>query len=309
MVAFPVRLSLVLIVIPLLIAAGPHPAQAQTVQVLERFIPEAGRIVDAAMIADGHVALCYPDAGHIADYTFDGTLYQHIAREGGQKLRFQPTACAARGSAGLLVFDEAEHKLFTMAPDGNIETGVDLAYSAEAGSSLALARVSDLTRGADGTLFALLPQRNVLAGFDPEGRMLSRLDLAQALPFKHAIYSRAQVLSDGSLFVLDYHQGGVVYRHGTQGQYRRLSLGTPAGLGAAPQVQDFAADDVGNVMLATYNPEAPLMLLTPGAQGYDGHAVDLQLMRAPHRISIRFSRGTFILWIREKPSVVLFRLQ
>ena len=293
----------------ILLALPAGMAAAQSVQVLARFTPEAGRLVDAALISDGHVALCYPDAGRVADYTYDGKLYQHIVREGGEALRFRPTACAARGSAGLLVFDEAEHKLFTIGADGNIESGVDLAYSAGGGQALALASVGDLSRAADGTLFALLPQRNVLAGFDPAGRMTSSIDLGKALPYASAVYSRTQLLPDGSLFVLDFHQGGVVYRRGAEGPYRRISLGTPAGLSAAPQVQDFAADDSGNVMLATYNPEAPLMLLTPGAQGYGGHAVDLQLIRAPHRISLRYSRGTFILWIREKPSVILFRLQ
>jgi len=288
---------------------APAAAVGQTLTVVARLTPEAGRIVDAAMISDTHLALLYPDAGQIADYTLDGKLYQHILREGGRELAFRPTACCAREREGLLVFDEAAHKLFTIAGDGNFERGIDLAYPQESGGPLALAAVGDIALGPEGVIDAMLPDRGVLASFDGDGKLTTRLNLLSALPYPQAVYARAQPLADGSLFVLDYNQGAVIYRRGAAGQFRRLTLEHPAGIDAAPLLQDFAVDEGGNVLLATADPAAPLVLLRPGKKGYTSHHVKIELPRAPQRFSTRYSRGRFILWLRETPSVIVLELR
>jgi hypothetical protein len=283
---------------------------APTLHIIARIAPEDGGIADAALINDEHLALLYPEAGHIADYTLDGQLYQHLFRESGMQRRFRPTACCASGDNGLAVFDEAAQQVFFFDADGNIARGIDLAYPTGTGNAATvLSAIGDLQIGAGDSLWVTLPERGVLATFRKDGQLKAQMDLAAALPYANGLYTRAQVLSDGSLFVLDYHQGAVIYRNKQEEHYHRLQLGVPDGLEAAPMVQDFAVDDQGNVLIVTNLEAKPVILLTPAADGYSLHTVDLKLPVAPARLACRYSRGRFILWTREKPYVLLLELR
>jgi len=284
------------------------PARAQTLRVVGHFTPEPGDIVDAAVLAGGHLMLLYPEAGRIADYSFDGTLNQHIIRESGEESRFRPLACVASPNGTLLVFDEAAHKVFFIGADGNITKGVDLAYPAEGGSLLALSRVGDLAAGAGRVIWATLPERGVLAAFDYDGNHVVSLELAAMLPYQPAVYTRAQVLSDASIYVLEYHQGAVLYRRGAQGAYHRLRLNQPEDSVVVPALQDFAVDDAGNVLLVTHSDSTPLQLLTPGPNGYQAHPVNLDLPSGRRRLACRWSGGMFILWTRDEPEVTVLQL-
>lgn len=295
--------------IAMLLALGlAGPARAQTLRVVGRFTPEPGDIVDAAVLPDGHLMLLYPETGRIADYGFDGTLNQHIIREGGEERRFRPLACVTSPGGDLLVFDEAAHKVFFIGADGNITKGIDLAYPAEGGTLLALSRVGDLAAGAGQVIWATLPERGVLAAFDYDGNYVVSLDLAAMLPYQPAVYTRAQVLPDGSIYVLEYHQGAVLYRRGTQGAYHRLRLSEPEGAVVVPALQDFAVDDGGNVLLVTHSDSTPLQLLTPGPNGYQAHPVNLDLPSGQRRLACRWSGGMFILWTRDNPEVTVLQL-
>ena len=118
--------SLATIGILLVLGLIASPATAQSLRIVSRFAPEDGRIVDAALVSGNHLMLLYPDAGRIADYTLAGELQQHIVREGGEERRFRPSACIAGRQDGLLVFDEAAHKVFFIGADGNISKGIDI---------------------------------------------------------------------------------------------------------------------------------------------------------------------------------------
>ncbi|MCH7472345.1 hypothetical protein IIA79_05270 [bacterium] len=288
----------------------PHPAPAQVVRVEARFVPEEGRIADAAVMANGHLALLYPDEGRIADYTPDGRLFQHIVSESGAQHRFRPTACIAGPGEMLYVFDEAAHAVFNITPDGNMTRGVGLAYpDSGGGGTLALSRVGGLAYGRD-TLWAMLPERGVLAGFDDEGALDELLDLGALLPFANAVYTRAQFLPDGWLYFLDYHQGAVIYRRGQDGNFKRLRpAGTPDSFLNAATVQDFAVDSQRNILLATHDEANPLMLLVPGEQGYESHPLELELPDGAHRLACRHSRGKYIVWLRDEPLVLVLQLQ
>jgi hypothetical protein len=283
------------------------PARAQTLRVVGRFTPEAGDIVDAAVLPGGHLMLLYPEAARIADYSFDGQLNQHIIRESGEESRFRPLACTVNPDGRLLVFDEAAHKVFFIGADGNITKGVDLAYPAE-GGALALSRVGDLAAGAGQVIWATLPERGVLAAFDYDGNHVVSLELAAMLPYQPALYTRGQVLSDGSIYVLEYHQGAVLYRRGAQGAYHRLRLSEPQDGVVVPALQDFAVDDSGNVLLVTHSDSTPLQLLTPGPNGYQAHPVNLDLPSGRRRLACRWSGGMFILWTRDEPEVTVLQL-
>ncbi|MBN2083201.1 hypothetical protein JW859_13465 [bacterium] len=286
-----------------------QPALAQSLKIVARFAPEDGRIVDAALLDGQHLILLYPDAGRLADYTLDGQLHQHIVREGGAERRFRPLACIARSPRELLVFDEAAHKVFFIGADGNISRGVDLAYPSSGGTLLALSRVGDLAVGGSDVIWAMLPETNTLAGFDLAGNYVTSLALGELLPYAPAIYTRAQLFPDGSLYLLEYHQGAVIYRHGPDGAYRRLRLNTADGGTVLPELQDFAVDDAGNVLLVTHDEQSPLQLLTPGGAGYAAHPVDLDLPGGNNRLACRWSGGMFILWTRDKPEVIVLQLQ
>jgi hypothetical protein len=291
------------------VAAPSAYAAAPTLHIVARITPEAGDIADAAMIGTDHVALLFPDAGHIADYTLDGQLYQHLYRESGMQHRFRPTACTAVDKNGLAVFDEAARQVFIFGPDGNAGSGIDLAYpTGSAGKALVLSTVGDIMPGANGALWAMLPERGVLACFDKNGRYQQKLDLAAALPYPNAVYTRTQLLPDGSLFVLDYHQGAVIYREQQEQHFHRLQLGVPEGLEAAPMVQDFAVDEHGNALVVTNIEGKPVVLLSHEDNGYNLHTVDLKLPVAAGRLACRYSRGKFILWLKEKPFVILLEL-
>lgn len=292
----------------LLAVFDPIPVSAQTLRIVSRFAPEAGRIVDAALVAGDHLMLLYPDAGRITDYTLDGELQQHILREGGEERRFRPSACITGRGDQLLVFDEAAHKIFFIGADGNISKGIDLAYPTSSGSLVALSRVGNLALGASDVIWASLPEYGALAGFDFSGNHVVSLDLAAMLPYASAIYTRAQVLPDGSLYVLDYHQGAVLYRQGTQGPYRRLRLESSPEPVVAPALQDFAVDSSGNVLLVTHRDDTPLQLLTPGDSGYQAHPVNLSLPSGQKRLACRWSGGMFILWTRDEPELIVLKL-
>jgi hypothetical protein len=284
------------------------PAQAQTLKIVSQFRPEAGRIVDAAVLSGAHLMLLYPDSGRIADYNFAGELAQHIIREGGEERRFRPLACAATDDDTLLVFDEAAHKVFFTGADGNIYKGVDLAYPAGNGSLVALSRVGDLAAGRGNVIWATLPERGVLAAFDYAGNHVMNVELAAMLPYEPAVYTRGQVLPDGSVYMLEYHQGAVLYRRGIEGAYHRLRLSAPQGAVEVPALQDFAVDDQGNVLLVTHSDSTPLQLLTPGHSGYQAHPVNLDLPSGQRRLACRWSGGMFILWTRDNPEVTVLQL-
>lgn len=300
--------ALVAVCVLMLQALAVAPAGAQTLRIVTRFAPEDGRIVDAALLAGEHLMLLYPDAGRIADYTLAGELQQHIVREGGEERRFRPSACIARRTDELLVFDEAAHKVFFIGVDGNISKGIDLAYPVAGGSLLALSRVGDLALGASDVIWATLPEYGVLAGFDFAGNHAFNIDLAALLPYDPAVYTRAQVLPDGSIYILEYHQGAVLYRLGTQGPYRRLRLEAHQEQYVAPALQDFAVDNSGNVLLVTHSDETPLQLLTPGESGYQAHPVSLSLPSGQKRLACRWSGGMFILWTRDEPELIVLKL-
>lgn len=283
---------------------------APTLHIVTRITPEEGSIADAALIDDGHLALLYPDAGHIADYTLDGQLYLHLFRESGMQRRFRPTACSAYSDAGLAVFDEAAQQVLFFNADGNIARGVDLAYpTGNGGTAIVLSTVGDLQLGTGDTIWVTLPERGVVATFNKDGQLKQQLDLATALAYPNGLYTRAQLLSDGSLFLLDYHQGAVIYRVQQEEHYHRLQLGVPDGLEAAPMVQDFAVDEHGNALIVTSLETKPVVLLTPAPDGYSLHTVDLKLPVSASRLACRYSRGRFILWTREKPYVLLLELR
>ena len=289
-----------------LLAGTVYAQTATPIRVSARFTPETGRISDVAILGD-YLILAYPDAGRLAQYTLAGELVKHIKREGGAARRFRPTACLSRGDT-LLVFDEAEHKLFTVQADGNFTKGVDLAYpSGEHGALIALSRIGGLTAPSQGPLWVLLPERGVLATFDSAGTYQQAIDLAAQLPYPAAVYSRAVILSDGSLFALDYHQGAVLYRRGNAGAFKRLRLGSPEGLDAAPVLQDFAVDEYARVLLATHDAQAPLVFLTPAENAYHSHLVELNLP-ADARLACRASQGKVVVWQRDQPLVVVLEL-
>ena len=287
--------------------ALPQRATAITPYVVARFAPAAGSITDAAML-DGRIVLLYPQSGHMAEYSTAGKLTRHIMREAGREKDFRPMFCMAGGDGGLLVFDEAEHKLFAVEPDGNFSSGIDFAYPV-GGSAIALSRIGGLAYSGEGDISALLADKDMLAWFDWDGKLTGQLDLTKELPYKNARYVRPQLLNDGSLFVLEYHQGAVVYRRGSTDKFRRIRLETPDGLSAAPVIQDFAVDNTGNVLVVTADSAPRVQVLTPGSGGYKASTLKLDLPLEVARYSCRYSKGKFILWARDTPLVVVLELR
>ena len=283
-------------------------AQAETLRVVARLDSEPGTIVDVAASEDDHIFLLCPGEGRVSDYTLAGELYQHIVREGGQERLFLPTACDWSQDGDLLVFDEAAHKVFFVGADGNIFRGIDLAFPSSDGSLLALSRIGDLSVGSSNTIWVTIGDGSILAGFDFQGNHVISLDLAALLPYQNAVYTRPQVLSDGSLYILDYHQGAVIYRRGPNGSFRRIALEQPTGVEAVPAIQDFAVDETGNVLVASYDLDAPLLLLTPGDGGYQSHTVDINLADGGNRFAVRYSGGKFIVWEKDQNKLVLLEL-
>lgn len=299
----PVLLSLLL-----LLAMCP-PARAAEARIVARFVPEAGAISDAAILGTNHIALLYPEEGRIADYSLEGRLMQHIIREGGAELTFQPTACTEGPDRSIWVFDEASRRVFQIAPDGNFTRSINLAYEYADGSVLALSRVGDLDVGKDKLLWVLLPDRGTLTAFDGDGKMVDQVYLQKLLPWPDAIYARTANLDDGSMFVLDYHQGAVLYRHGNESDFHRLILNRPEGVDSLPGVQDFAVDENGNVMLATYDGNGELYFLEPRGEDYASRRISLELPPGPHRLACRYSDGRFIVWLRDSQLVFVLEVR
>jgi hypothetical protein len=305
--------------LPAVVYAAPR------VNIEAKFTPVTGVISDATLLSSGRVGLCYPDAGFFAEYTLDGRLFQHTVREAGIELPFRPVCCAAGPADDVLIFDEAEGKLFEVEPDGNFNEGVKLAFKVPgSANSIALPTVGDICWQAKVVnnvalppskgylVWAMLPERGELACFNSAGAQISAMAFNSLLPYEDAIYTRAQFAADGSLFVMDYLQGAVIYRRGGESQFRRLRpvpLDKASGAEAAPQLQDFAVDSAGIILAASTDSAKPLLLLTPGKQGYDSRKVDLGLPKGEHRIGVRYGRGKFIVWLRDTPLVCVLRLQ
>ena len=284
-------------------------ARAAEARIIARFVPEAGSIADAAILGPDHVALLYPAEGRIADYSLEGRLMQHIIREGGAELQFQPTACTEGPDLSIWVFDEAAHRVFQIAPDGNFTRSINLAYEYADGTVLALSRVGDIDVGKDGLLWVLLPDRGTITAFDKEGNMKDQVYLQKLLPWPDAVYARTANLADGSMFVLDYHQGAVLYRRGQETDFHRLILNRPADVDSVPGVQDFAVDESGNVMLATYGNGGELYFLEPNGTDYLARRVDLKLPEGEHRLACRYSNGRFIVWLRDSQLVYVLEVR
>jgi hypothetical protein len=293
-----------------MLLASTGAVAAPKVKVVASFQPEGGRIADAAIFGRGHIALLYSEAGRIADYTSDGRLQQHIVREAGIEALFRPTACFARGDGSLMVFDEVAHQVFNIASDGNIGSGVNLAYSEATGEApLALARVGDLLDAGSGQLWAMLPDRGALARFSRSGDLLERQLLADDLPYQPAQLTRPQFDLSGTLYVLDYAQGSILYRRAGEKGFRRIKLTDAGELDAFPGIQDYAASPDGVLLAATYDPQKPLLVLAPDGQGYKAHPLKLKLPAGPNQIALRYSGGKYILWTRDATQVTLLELQ
>ncbi|MDQ3023362.1 MAG: hypothetical protein M3R04_03090 [bacterium] len=281
-----------------------------------RFTPAKGLVSDAALLGNGHVVLAYPDEGVLADYAPEGKLTRHVIREGGLGVPFKPTMVCAGAKDGLLVFDEEEHHVFRVDPDGNFSKGIDLAVPEGTSTPIAAARIGGLSLTDDGSMWAMLSDRMQFAHFDGRGKLLGSLDLDRLLPY-NGTYVRGQVTSDGTVYVLDYSQGAVLYRPPAVGSgavpalskgqrpeaaatkpapFRRVRLSEKdSAFDAAPTVQDFAVLDDGTMLVATTDARRPLLLLSKTGKGRSARPVSLQLGGAT-RLSIRASRGKFIVW-------------
>jgi hypothetical protein len=300
------RLTLAtLLALACLLAAWP--AAGQSVSVIARFAPEAGNITDAVLLDNGRVALFYPDNGRIVEYTLDGTLHHHIVHEGGEQRVFQPTFGLAPSGANMLVYDAATLNLFRIELDGNIGRSVKLAYPAGDGA-IALSQLSGLSLDAQGRLWVMLTANNKLACFGSNGEFKEELDLSRQLPYAPACYTRSAWLGDGTLFLLDYSQGAILYRKPGESSFRRVRLEVPAGVDAAPVLQDFAVDDRGNILAVTTASSQPVMLLTPSSAGYTAHRLNVPLPAGSNRLACRWSNGRFIIWLRDQPLVCILEL-
>jgi hypothetical protein len=278
-----------------------------------RFAPAKGLISDAALLPNDHVILAYPEGSHLADYSPEGKLTRHVIRENGLGVPFSPTMAIAGIKDGLFVFDEAEHHVFRVQDDGNFSKGIDLAVM-ETGGPIAAARIGSLALASDGSLWAMLSDGQLLAHFDAKGKQLGALDLPQLLG-SGGIYARAQVTSDGTLYVLDIAQGAIYARPPaaegvpTAPKFRRIRVSDDMhGFESIPSLQDFAVLDDGTILAATTDAQRPLMLLSPGANGRTTRPVPLQLGEA-FRLSVRASRGRFIVWASDSPVVFVLSPQ
>jgi hypothetical protein len=230
-------------------------------------------------------------------------------REAGIEALFRPTACFTRSDGSLMVFDEVAHQVFSIASDGNIGSGVNLGYS-ESGADppIALARVGDLLDAGSSQLWAMLPDRGVLARFSKSGDILERQMIASELPYEPAQLTRPQFDSAGTLYVLDYAQGSILYRKSGETGFRRIKLATEAGVDGFPSIQDYAANPDGILLAVTYDEAKPLLLLAPDGQGYKAHPLKLKLPAGPNQIAVRYSGGKYILWTRDATQVTLLEL-
>ncbi len=283
------------------------PAAGQSVSIIARFAPEAGNITDAVLLDNGRVALFYPDKGRIAEYTLEGVLHHHIVHEGGEQRVFQPVCGVAAGGGNIMVFDAASLNLYRVELDGNIGKSVKLAYPSGNGA-IALSQLSGLSLDSQGRIWAMLTAAGKLACFNRDGEFTEELDLRQQLPYSPACYTRSAWLRDGTLFLLDFSQGAILYRKPSEASFRRVRLDAPEGVDAAPVLQDFAADDRGNILAVTTASSQPVMLLTPSATGYTAHRLNVPLPTGGNRLACRWSNGRFIVWLRDQPLVCILEL-
>jgi hypothetical protein len=283
------------------------PATAQSVSIIARFAPEAGNVTDALLLDNGLLALFYPDSGRIAEYTLDGQLHHHVVHEGGATRVFKPACGIAPSGDAMLVFDAASLNLYQVELDGNIGKAVKLAYPAGSGA-IALSQLSGLSLDAQGRLWAMLTAEGKLAGFDSNGKFAQELDLSALLPYTPACYTRSAWLPDGTLFLLDYSQGAILYRKPGEQSFRRVRLDAPEGVDAAPVLQDFAVDSSGNLLAVTTASSQPVMLLTPSAAGYTAHRLNVPLPVGSNRLACRWSNGRFIVWLRDQPLICVLEL-
>jgi hypothetical protein len=318
------RIAIALGVLSSALLIAMAPAQAATnLRTVARFAPAKGLISDAALLPNGHIVLAYPEGSYLADYSPDGKLTRHVIREGGLKDPFTPTMVVAGNDDGLFVFDEAEHHVFRVADDGNFSKGIDLALEGAGprarpagggaqgpppSSPVAASRIGSLSLAPDGSLWALLPDRQQFAHFDAKGKQLGLLDLP-ALLGGAGIYARGQVTRDGTLYVLDIAQGAIYARPPVQAgaaaapKFRRIRVTDDTrGFEAIPSLQDFAVLGDGTLLAATTDAQRPLMLLSPGANGRVSKPVSLQLGGAK-QLSVRASKGSFIVWASDSPVV------
>jgi hypothetical protein len=303
----------------LLLAASS--AQAVELRTVARFAPGKGLISDAALLSGGNIVLAYPEEGYLADYSPAGKLLRHIVREGGIEVPFRPTVVVAQDKEGLIVFDEAEHHVFRVAEDGNFSKGIDLGIDGGADSlvregrqtgvsappPIAAARIGGLSLMGDGALWTLLPDRGLLAKFDGKGRQTAGIDLADMLG-SGKLFARGQVTRDGTLYVLDYLSGAILYKPAGQTAFRRIRVSDdPRGFDGIPAVQDFAVLDDGTLLVATTDARRPLLLLTKLGAGRSARPVSLQLPGS--RLNVRASRGSFIVWASDQPQVFVLSPQ
>lgn len=276
--------------------------------VVARFSPAETGITDACLMSNNHIALVLTEQGMIADYLPDGTLYQHIVREGGAGQSFRPTAASLGWDGQLYVFDEATHNVFTILPDGNIEGSFKLKLTLSPAESTAVSAVGDMHCTSEQVILALLTDRSLVAGFNPAGEMVRRIDLKQSLPYSNSAYSKAAVTNDGTIYVLDYHQGAILRKlQGSRAYQRIVPFATP-GIDSAPLVQDFAADDSHNLLVVSNEAASRLVILSPEAAGYRASEFALDLPQAG-RISCSYSAGKFIVWSREESFVAVLELR
>jgi hypothetical protein len=285
----------------LLLASCPVPA-AQFTAVRTLTCP-AGRVADAAADAEGRVYLCYPDAGYVAQFDRAGKLLQNIRREAGVNRPFKPTSISVGRDGMLQVFDEVSRELLVIGNDGNQLRSFPLAYP-DGAQPVALSRIGHIALDEAEGVWALLPDRAVLASFDDKGAYVRKLSLDALAQYAAATFSRCQ-WEGGKLFLLDFNQGAVLYGQPEPGKLRRLLLSKPKDIDAAPQAQDFAVDGAGRVLLLTTNRDDPALLLSPGASGYASSFVDLPAGLVGKRLGCRAAPGGYIVWNREGGIVCL----
>jgi len=284
------------------------PAAAVEAVVVARFTPAETAIADACLMPNNHIALVLTDQGMIADYLPDGTLFQHIVREGGAAQNFRPTACSLGWDGQIYVFDEATHNVFTILPDGNIEGSFKLRLTLSPSESTAVSAVGDMHCSPEHVVWTLLTDKSLMAGFNANGDMVRRIDLERSLPYSNAAFSESAITSDGTIYILDYHQGAILRKSPDKPVYQRIVPFTMAGLDSAPLVQDFAVDDDHNMLIVSNRAEQQLEILTPSAGGYASHALSLDFPQ-DSRISCTYSAGKFILWSRDEPFVAVLELR
>lgn len=285
-------------------------AQAAAVEavVVAQFSPAETDIADACLLPNNHIALVLAGQGMIADYLPDGTLFQHIVREGGAAQNFRPTACSLGWDGQLYVFDEATHNVFTILPDGNIEGSFKLKLTLSPSESTAVSAVGDLHCSPQHIVWALLTDKSLMAGFNEDGEMVQRIDLEKSLPYSNAAFSESAVTADGTIYVLDYHQGAILRKAPDNRVYQRIAPFAVKGLDSAPLVQDFAVDDNHNMIVVSNTAQQQLTILTPSGNGYAAHMLSLDFPQ-DSRISCTYSAGKFILWTRDEPFVAVMELR